>query len=224
MAKNFGGIHAISEFTFEAPRGVTCLAGANGSGKTTALHLLLGFFPPTTGTVETFGLNPWRDYSQVRRRVSGAIERQDLPPDMRCCRLLEHIARIRGQRHPSAAADECLDAVGLGPSGESRIRTLSAGMYQRLLIAFSIVGFPELVVLDEPNANLDPQGRQRLSQLLHSLSHEKDMSFLVATHLLEELRGISRWVIIAEAGRIIQQGPPQETLSHPSSVGRPTGW
>lgn len=224
VAKDFGRIRAISEFTFEAPKGITCLAGANGSGKTTALHLLLGFFPPTAGTVQAFGLDPWHDYHLVRERLTGSVERQELPSDMRCRRLLEHVARMRGQRNASAAAEESLGAVGLGLSGESRIRTLSAGMYQRLLIAFSIVGFPELVVLDEPNANLDPEGRQRLSELLRDLGREKDMSFLVATHLLEELRSVSKWVVIAEAGRIVHQGPPEETPLSPSPANRSRRW
>lgn len=222
-AKDFGRIRAISDFTFDAPKGITCLVGANGSGKTTALHLVLGFFPPTAGTVEVLGLDPWSNYAAVRKRLSGAIERQDLPVDMQCGRLLEHIARIRGQDDASGAADECLSAVGLGASHETRIRTLSAGMYQRLLIAFSIVGFPDVVVLDEPNANLDPEGRQQFSELLDALSREKDMSFVVATHLIDELRDISNWVVVAKAGRIVQQAPPGETSFSPSEAQRPTG-
>ncbi len=211
-AKDFGRTRAIADFTFEAPKGITCLVGANGSGKTTALHLVLGFFPPTEGRVEVLGRDPWSDYAAVRRRVSGAIERQELPADMACGRLLEHVARIRGLHDPSATAIEGLEAVGLRRSQEARIRTLSAGMYQRLLIAFAILGSPEVVLLDEPNANLDPQGRQRLADILDSLRREEGMSFLVATHLLDELRRTSEWVVVAEVGKVVRQGPPRDVL------------
>ena len=219
LSKRYGEVSAIRDISFQArPGQVTGFLGPNGAGKTTTMRILTGFMPPTSGRAIVAGYDVFTDSMEVRRRVGYLPENVPLYRDMTALGYLKFIAAVRGLRDGEGRAREVLGRVDLLGRADSRIRTLSKGMRQRVGVAQALIHDPEVLILDEPTIGLDPFQVLELRDLVRELG--RDHTVLFSTHILSEAEQICDKVIIIDRGEIMAEGSPQALRSELES-GRP---
>ncbi len=212
LEKWYGDVQALAGLNLTSAGKINGLIGPNGAGKTTTLLILLGLVRPTEGEASVLGLNCVKDSFAIRERVGVLHEKPRFPPQMTGIRFLRHIAKLHRCIDDQQVVLKLLDEVGLAEAGHRKIGTYSAGMVQRLGLVQALVGNPQLVILDEPTANLDPTGRSDILQLIQRLQQTRDIRFLISTHILPELEKVCDWVSIINKGTVTDQGPIQELL------------
>ncbi|MGC2241085.1 MAG: ABC transporter ATP-binding protein, partial [Acidimicrobiia bacterium] len=185
LTHDYGEVVALKELDLEIPPGVTGLVGANGAGKTTLLRLTLGLLHPTSGSMMVLGHDPQSDPLAVRARIGYMPEGDCLPKDQTAADFVSYAAQLAGLPASEARrrSSETLFLVGLE---EERFRFLgdfSTGMQQRVKLAQAIVHDPDLLLLDEPAAGLDPEGRQQMLQLIGRLA-SFDINVIISSHVL----------------------------------------
>lgn len=206
LVKSFGSAFALNELNLQVPKGISGFIGKNGAGKTTTIGVLLGLLKPNRGEATVFGLDCWHDSYEIRRRLGVMHEINAYPGSFTGKRFLEHVANIYGVSQVEQRAKDALKDVGLADAGEKPIKTYSAGMFRRLGLAQALIGDPELAILDEPTANIDPLGRIALLDKIKEMHKERDTSFLISTHILSDLEKVCSWLSIIDAGKIVDQG------------------
>jgi ABC-2 type transport system ATP-binding protein len=196
------------------PRGLVGLVGANGAGKTTLFRLLLGLARPTEGTVEVCGHPVAADPIGARSRLGYMPEHDCLPLDQSAADVVATLGEMSGlpPRAARQRASEVLDLVGLDEARFRPVGGFSTGMRQRVKLAQSLVADPELALLDEPTAGLDPTGREEMLALVARLA-TFGISVLLATHLLDDVARVCEHVVMLDGGRLVVAGPT-ETLLH----------
>ena len=200
LTKKWGTNTVLDGASFTISKGVTGLLGANGSGKTTFLGMVLGFHRAEAGHLSVLGLDPWTAGPDVRARIGYAAEHEALPPDVRAHDFVRHVAELHGipKRQAIARASDALFEVGLGEERFRALGTMSTGQKQRVKLAQAIVHDPELVLLDEPTNGLDPMQRDQLLSLVRRCGSELGLNVVLSSHLLDEVeRTCDRVVIIA---------------------------
>lgn len=210
LVKLFGRLFALDGLNLRIPRGISGLIGPNGAGKTTTIHVLLGLLKADSGEAYVFGMDCWSQSFEIKRKVGVLLEDPVYPRNFTGERYIEFVARLRDVSRPELEVKEILRDVGLYWAKDRKIGGYSAGMLQRLGLARALIGEPELVILDEPTANLDPAGRMELLEKIKELHEDKGISFLISTHILPELERICDWVSIIRDGKIVEQGPLNE--------------
>ena len=213
LTKRYGDLVAVDNLDLELRRGeIFGLLGQNGAGKTTTILMLLGLTEPTAGSARVMGLDPARDALLVKRQVGYLPDSVGFYGDMTGRQNLRYTARLNGLRGGAAEAtiDEALAHVGLGERAESRADTYSRGMLQRLGIADALVKDPEILILDEPTAAIDPIGVVEILQLLRQLVTERGVTVLLSSHLLTQVQSVCDRVGIFAAGRLIGLGTVPE--------------
>ncbi|WKN48477.1 ABC transporter ATP-binding protein [Nocardioides sp. Arc9.136] len=209
---------------FEAVRGVdlvveagtvVALLGTNGAGKTSALEVVEGLAPPSAGEVRVLGLDPVADRAEVRRRTGVLLQSSGFPADLTVAETLRMWAATMTAPRPVADALADLDLAG---RADVRVRALSGGELRRLDLACTLLGEPEVVLLDEPTTGLDPESRRRVWELVAGL-RDRGCSVLLTTHHLEEAEELADRVAIMHAGRIVREGTPAQLgADHPSTI------
>ena len=196
------------------PRGLVGLVGANGAGKTTLFRLLLGLARPTEGAVEVCGRPVTADPVAARARLGYMPEHDCLPLDQSAADVVATLGELSGlpARAARQRASEVLDLVGLDEARFRPVGGFSTGMRQRVKLAQALVADPELALLDEPTAGLDPTGREEMLALVARLA-SFGISVLLATHLLDDVARVCDQVVMLDAGRLVVAGPT-ETLLH----------
>jgi ABC-2 type transport system ATP-binding protein len=171
LTKRYPAVTALDDLTLEIPRGRIGLVGANGAGKTTTFRMLLGLTQPTEGRIEVCGLDVGRDPIGVRARLGYMPEHDCLPLDQTAADVVSTFGELSGlpARVARQRASDILDLVGLDEARFRPIGGFSTGMRQRAKLAQALVGDPELVLLDEPTAGLDPLGREEMLALVARL-------------------------------------------------------
>jgi len=217
LTKRFGKATALNELNLKDGGGISGFVGPNGAGKTTTIHILLGFLKPNDGTATVFGLDCWKESLKIRQKIGFLQEHPAYPSAFTAQRFLEHVGHLYGLQQPKQKAKDTLKEVGLAHAAEKAIGTYSAGMFQRLGLAQALIGEPQLVILDEPTANLDPSGRLELLEKIKQLHKDKGICFLISTHILPELEKICNWVSIINEGSIVEQGYIQDLANKYSS-------
>ncbi len=204
------GTLAIDELTVEVPRGCVGLVGANGAGKTTLLRLALGQLRPTAGTIEVVGRAVADDPIGVRAHIGFMPEHDCLPSDQTAADVVATLGELAGlpPRAARQRASEVLDIVGLDEARFRPIGGFSTGMRQRTKLAQAIVADPEVVLLDEPTAGLDPIGREEMLALVGRLAGF-GISALVATHLLDDVQHVCDQVVMMDGGKLRHAGAIQ---------------
>ena len=210
LTKRFGKATALNELNLKDGGGISGFVGPNGAGKTTTIHILLGFLKPNAGTATVFGLDCWKESLQIRQKIGFLQEHPTYPSAFTAQRFLEHVGHLYGLQQPKQKAKETLKEVGLAHAAEKAIGTYSAGMFQRLGLAQTLIGEPQLVILDEPTANLDPSGRLDLLEKIKQLHKDEGICFFISTHILPELEKICNWISIINEGSIVEQGYTQD--------------
>jgi ABC-2 type transport system ATP-binding protein len=214
-----GGTTAVDDLTIEVPRGTVGLVGANGAGKTTLLRLALGLLRPTSGTIDVVGKPVADDPVGVRSRLGFMPEHDCLPLDQSGSDAVSSFGEMSGltPRDARQRASEVLDLCGLDEARFRPIAGYSTGMRQRTKLAQAIVADPELVLLDEPTAGLDPLGREEMLTLITRLG-TFGISVLVATHLLDDVQRVCQSVVMIDGGKLLHSGPTEALLQRTGSV------
>jgi ABC-2 type transport system ATP-binding protein len=213
LTKRYGKQVAVNGLTLQVGGGeVFGFLGPNGAGKTTSLLMLMGLSEPTAGTARVCGVDPTRDPVRVKRLVGYLPENVGFYDDMTGLDNLLYVARLNGLRGgmARARAEEALERVNLGGEGRKRVSAYSHGMRQRLGIAEVLVKEPRVLLLDEPTLGLDPDGQQRMLEMIHGLSRERGLTVFLSSHLLDQVQRISDRVGIMLKGSLVAVGPIQE--------------
>ena len=227
----YGDILAVDGVTAAVPAGRIGLVGANGAGKTTLLKLLLGVLKPAAGTVTVLGHSVTRQTLEVRSRVGWMPESDCLPPDQTAADFVGYAAELGGLP-VRAARQRASDILGLVGLHEERFRYMagfSTGMKQRAKLAQAIVHDPDLVLLDEPTAGLDPEGREEMLDLVRRLD-EFGINAIISSHVLTDIETTCDWVVMLDGGKVLRSGPltalstpdvaQLEVIGDPVAVGR----
>ena len=199
VVKRYGAVTAVDDLTFAVEDGETfALVGPNGAGKTTTLRMLLGLSRPDAGRIEIGepGLPPHAP--EARRRLGYVPQRVEFPHGRTVAEVLGFFAELRGL--PRAAVERALGRVGLEPLAGRRASELSGGYTQRLSLAQALLGDPDLLVLDEPTASLDPQATWEFRTLVQQLRRE-GCTVLLCSHLLAEVERVADRALILVEGR-----------------------
>src|SRR4051794_13921334 len=214
LTKRFGPVTALDQFSADvAPGRITAFLGANGSGKTTTMRLLLGLDSPTSGSASLGG----HAYKTIERptRLVGAVIDQGFHPS-RTAR--NHVRIVTAQAGmPRAKADAVLELAGLTGAADRRVGGYSLGMRQRLALACALVGDPDILVLDEPFNGLDPDGIATLRRFLRAFADEGRTVFL-SSHLLAEVAHSADEAIIIDHGRLVTAGPVDQLMPAASAL------
>ena len=206
LVKDFGATRAVDGVSFTVRRGeIMGLLGPNGSGKTTIMRVLTGFFPPTEGRVAVDGLDVEEHPLAVRERIGYLPENVVLYPDLSVRRFLRFCAEVKGipARERRQRVDAVIDACGLAEVVAKPIGKLSKGYRQRVGIAQALVHQPKVLVLDEPTVGLDPRQIVEIRTLIRSLAGST--TILLSTHILPEVSMTCGRVMIIDDGRIIAE-------------------
>jgi len=204
VSKFFGSVVAVSDVSLAIDGGVTALLGPNGAGKSTLFRVLCGLTPPSRGTIRVLGEDPRADRA-VRGRIALVPQQDALFDHMTATGFVEVAARSHAVDDPGERAQWALDQVALRDVGDKPVGQFSKGMRQRVKVAAALVNDPEVVILDEPLAGLDPVQRRALIALFHSLGDE-GRCVLVSSHVLDEVARIGSRVLVIAQGRLVARG------------------
>ncbi len=209
LTKQFGKILAVDALSMEVHQGrVYGLLGPNGSGKTTTMGMLLGLLEPTDGSFRLFGSADELDKSL--QRIGAIIESPSFYPYLSGRQNLAYFQGILGH-NSTQEVDELLERVGLAERGDDQFGTYSLGMKQRLGIAYSLLGDPDIVFLDEPTNGLDPEGMIEVRNLIRELG-DGERTVLLSSHLLHEVEQVCDSVTIISRGKLVAQGEVAELV------------
>ncbi len=213
LTKKYGTQIAVNSLTLQIREGeVFGFLGPNGAGKTTTLLMFLGLTEPNSGKVRIVGFDPTREPLRVKEKVGYLPENVGFYDDMDARQNLRFIARLNRISDGISAKkiDELLQQVGLFEEGKKKVGTYSKGMRQRLGIAEVLIKEPKLIFLDEPTIGLDPDGTNRMLDLIHSLSRDRNITIFLSSHLLDQVQRICDRVGIMIKGNLVAIGPIQE--------------
>ena len=213
LTKVYGSQTAVNQLNLQIREGeVFGFLGPNGAGKTTTLLMFLGLTEPTAGKVRVCGFDPARESLSVKERIGYLPENVGFYDDMDARQNLSYVARLN--RIPDGVSakriDELLTVVGLMDEAKKKVGIYSKGMRQRLGIAEVLVKEPKVIFLDEPTIGLDPDGTNRMLDLICSLSREKNITVFLSSHLLDQVQRICDRVGIMIKGDLVAVGPIQE--------------
>ena len=215
ITKTFGReIRAVDGLSFSVEEGqVYGFLGQNGAGKSTTIRMLLTLITPGSGDIEIFGMNLARNRKAILRRIGAIIERPDLYKYLTALENLRIFAKMSGVNLTDKALMDHLAKIGLAERANSKVKTYSQGMKQRLGIAAALVHDPDLIILDEPTNGLDPQGIADVRNLILHLSKDLKKTLVVSSHLLGEMEMIADSMLIIDKGKKIVEGPAAELLN-----------
>jgi ABC-2 type transport system ATP-binding protein len=223
LTKRYGSRTAVDHLNIKIEEGeVFGFLGPNGAGKTTTLLMFLGLTEPTSGKAKVMGFDPTREPFKVKERVGYLPENVGFYDDMDARQNLRYIAklnRISGDVSEKRI-DYWLEMVGLSEESTKKVGTYSKGMRQRLGIAEVLIKEPKLVFLDEPTIGLDPDGTNRMLDLIHSLSREKNITLFLSSHLLDQVQKICDRVGIMINGNLVAIGPIEELAKKKLGLGK----
>jgi len=202
LDKRFGKIHAVKNASFEIKKGnVYGILGPNGSGKSTTLGIILSVVNKTSGSYSWFGGT--METHDALKKVGAIIERPNFYPYMTAYDNLKLVTKIKGA--PLSKIDEKLELVGLLDRKDSKFRTFSLGMKQRLAIASALLNDPEILILDEPTNGLDPQGIRQIRDIIKKIASQ-GTTILLASHLLDEVEKVCSHVVVLQKGVVLYTG------------------
>ena len=219
LTKRFGPVIALDALTVDIPHGRTGLVGANGAGKTTFFRLLLGLGRPTSGRLEVGGRAVDEDPVGVRATIGYMPEHDCLPLDQTAADVVATFAELSGlpPRAARQRASDVLDLVGLDEARFRPIAGFSTGMRQRTKLAQALVADPQLLLLDEPTAGLDPTGREEMLALVARVG-TFGISVLLATHLLDDVQHVCDNVVMIDGGALVVAGATEGLVQRTGMV------
>jgi ABC-2 type transport system ATP-binding protein len=217
LSKSFDGREVVHDLSMQVKRGtIYGFLGPNGSGKTTTIRMLCGLLTPDAGQGTCLGYNIRTEADKIKNHVGYMTQRFSLYDDLSVRENLEFVARIYGIPDPGGAAGAALDHLGLTPRQNQIAGTLSGGWKQRLALGACTLPSPELLLLDEPTAGVDPKARREFWNEIHALAAD-GLTVLVSTHYMDEAERCHEIAYIAY-GRLLAHGSVGEVIEHSDLV------
>jgi len=214
LCKHYKNFKALNGVNMTVPKGsIYGFVGRNGAGKTTLIRLICGLQEPTSGDFELYGVkNTDENISRSRRRMGAVVESPSLFPEMTAEENLRYQYRLLGIPDFGGISD-LLKLVGLDKTGTKKVKDSSLGMRQRLGIAVALCGDQDLLILDEPINGLDPQGIIEVRELILKLNQERKITFIISSHILDELSKLATHYGFIDSGRIVREMSAEEVES-----------
>jgi ABC-2 type transport system ATP-binding protein len=210
--RKFGKNKAVDGVSLELGNGVFGLLGPNGAGKTSLLRMLATVLPPSSGEIALLGRDPRASAARrdIRQRLGYLPQNLGYYASFTVVEFVEYFALLKEMPSPAVpkAVAVAVERVDLGPKAKAKLRTLSGGMLRRVGIAQAIVNNPDLLLLDEPTAGLDPEQRVQFRSLMRSLG--ESATVIVSTHLVEDVGAACSEVALMSAGKIVFRGTPED--------------
>ena len=217
LTKSYGDVAALKALDLSVRKdSIFGFLGPNGAGKSTTMKLLLGLTSPTSGSGSIFGNDIVSESFQIRRRVGYLAQDPRFYGHMTARETLRFVARFFYSGPESAIERRVADSlalVGLSDRADRKIRGFSGGELQRLGLAQAQINDPELLILDEPAASLDPMGRRDVLEIMARLRDEQNTTIFYSTHILDDVQRVSDSVAILDRGRLLAQAPIDELLT-----------
>lgn len=212
FGKNANGKCALNDISFTVTEGIYGLMGANGAGKSTLMNILVGNLMPTAGKLYLDGVETEQLGGTFRAHIGYMPQQQWVYEDMTCVQFLEYIGALKGMKKNELKenVEKVLDFVNMTEHATKRAGVLSGGMRQRLLLAQAILGDPEILILDEPTAGVDPNERIRIRNLVSQISFNKIV--LIATHVVSDIEFIAKRFLLLKEGVLFREGTLPELL------------
>jgi ABC-2 type transport system ATP-binding protein len=208
------GAVAVHDLSFHVnPGEVVGLLGANGAGKTTAMHIILGLMTPTSGSVRIFGMDPLTHREAILRRCNFASAYTGLPGNLLVWQNLTVFGRLYGVRNLKARIAELLEMFEIAHLRNRVTSQLSAGESTRLHLCKSLLNDPGLLMLDEPTASLDPDIADKVRGILRRIQRERGIAILYTSHNMRDIEEVCDRVIFMHKGRVVASGTPTEVLA-----------
>lgn len=212
LTKSFNGRVVVRDLSMQVKRGsIYGFLGPNGSGKTTTIRMLCGLLTPDSGTGTCLGFNILTEADKIKRRVGYMTQRFSLYQDLSVRENLEFVARLYGVPQPTAAARDMIHRLGLDGRGAQLAGELSGGWKQRLALGACTLPSPQLLLLDEPTAGVDPKARREFWNEIHALAAE-GLTVLVSTHYMDEAERCHEIAYIAY-GQLLTHGTVEEVVA-----------
>lgn len=213
LTKRFGSTVALDGVDAAIGGGVTGLLGPNGAGKTTLLRIAATVLAPDAGAVTLLGKNPDKVHErvQIRRHLGYMPQEPGFHRNFTVFEFIDYVAILKEMTNRKIRHDEVrrvIDLVDLMPKAHKRIRTLSGGMRRRVALAQSLIGNPDLLILDEPTAGLDPEQRLRFRDMISQ--HAEDRTVLLSSHQTDDIAALCSTVLVMDRGRVLFRGTPRQ--------------
>ena len=211
LSKQYKNFKALDGLNMHVPKGsIYGFVGKNGAGKTTLIRLICGLQIPTGGEYKLYGVkNTDKEISKARRRIGAVVETPSIYMDMTARdNLIQQFTVLGIPSHDEI--DNILELVGLTGTGKKKAKDFSLGMRQRLGIAIALCGNPDLLILDEPINGLDPHGIIEIRELILKLNKEKDITFIISSHILDELSKIATNYGFIDGGVLVKEMSKEE--------------
>jgi ABC-type multidrug transport system ATPase subunit len=220
LKKTYAGhIQALNGVDLEIPPGLLGLLGPNGAGKTTLMKILATLLEPDSGAAEMNGIDLINDKSGTRRILGYLPQEFGFYPTFTAEQMLDYFAKLKGvmnRRERARLVDALLDRVNLSPSRRQRLGGFSGGMLQRLGIAQALIGQPQLIIVDEPTAGLDPEERNRFHNLLAETASE-NVLVMLSTHIVSDVSSVCSQMAIIRRGKILAFATPRQAVNELAS-------
>jgi len=213
LTKSYDDVLAVNRLSFSVPEGTTAaLLGGNGAGKTTTISIILGLLLPTRGRVSVLGVDMLKRRYDVLPRMNFSSPYVDLPKRLSARENLMVYARLYGLRRPKRRIERLAEELDLAAFMNRPSGTLSAGQRTRLALAKALLNEPDVLLLDEPTASLDPDTGDRIRTYLEAYRDTHRATILLASHNMAEVERLCSRVMMMRAGRIVDQGSPAELI------------
>jgi ABC-2 type transport system ATP-binding protein len=213
LTRDFDGTRALDHFNFQLRKGeVLGLLGANGAGKTTAMNMLLGLTTPTSGAIHAFGMDLATHRIDILRRTNFSSAYTSLPGNLLVSQNLTVFARIYGVPNRKQKIADLLNLFEIGDLRKRVTGQLSAGESTRLNLCKALLNDPELLLLDEPTASLDPDIADKVRKTIRKVQAERQISILYTSHNMRDIEEVCDRVIFLHKGKIVTQGTPKEIV------------
>ncbi len=200
----------VYRLNLEVPKGTLFgLLGPNGAGKSTTLKLITGRLRLTSGKINVLGMDSWKQRKDIAKKIGYLPQSPTQPPDKTVIRFMELMCRLRGFSKSDALnhSRELLNEVGLGRYENQNVGKLSGGEKQRLGFANALIGDPEILILDEPTASLDPEGRIYVMNLITQYARNRQKTIIISSHILPEIQRMTNYIAILANGKVLTAGP-----------------
>lgn len=213
LAKSFGGTKAVDGISFEVARGsITALLGGNGAGKTTTISMLLGILTPTAGKISILGADMLRDRHSVLARMNFSSPYLDLPKKLTVRQNLGIYGGLYGVKNLEARIEILSQELDLGAFLDRPFGRLSAGQQTRVSLSKSLLNEPDLLLMDEPTASLDPDTADRIRGYFMAYKKRTGATIFMASHNMREVERLCDNVLMMRKGRIVAGGSPAELM------------
>jgi ABC-2 type transport system ATP-binding protein len=213
LVKRYDDVTAVNGLSFTVEEGsVTALLGGNGAGKTTTISMMLGLVLPTAGNVRLFGVDMARNRYDVLHRINFQSPYVNIPMRLTVRQNLETFANLYGVRDPAARIAVLADELRLHELLDRPAGELSAGQKTRAAIAKALINGPELLLLDEPTASLDPDTADWVRTKLLDYKRQRGATIVLASHNMTEVERMADRVLMMNRGKVVEDGSPQELI------------